>query len=109
MSEFYRPMAPSDFFGNITAELEDLDLDDEARRYALQWWEEERRMAFDIGLTYFTNRPALIFLIEAARALSAGQNNLAMKLIRLAQADLREIKKQGKKVGIECLLEEVSR
>lgn len=41
MARFYRPAAPSDGYTHITVPEDELDLDAEARAYAVDWWESE--------------------------------------------------------------------
>jgi hypothetical protein len=101
----YRPMAPGDGFGNITAELEDLDVDAEAEQYVDYWWKDESRNDFTLGRCHHQNRPALIFMVEAARNLCAGENKLAARLLKLAQAELLAVRKLHNPVGDEMLRE----
>jgi hypothetical protein len=93
----YRPAAPSDGFGNITVPEKELNLDREADRYAAQWWEQEKSQKFTIGVCYSDTRPALIYAIEAARELCGGENRIAAKLLKLAESELRNVKKSRKK------------
>lgn len=91
----YRPQAPSDGFGNITVPLEDLDLEDEARRYAERWWREEDEGDFVIGLANYSTRPAMIFALEAARCTCSGTaDDVALRLLRMAVAELRKARKR---------------
>jgi len=85
----YRPAAPSDGFGNITVPIEDLDLTSEAMRYANRWWTEEDRQDYSIGCPDFSDRPALIFTVEAARAICGVNRELAIALLELALTDLK--------------------
>lgn len=85
----YRPAAPSDGHGNITVPIEDLDLDKEAMRYAHRWWTEEDQQDYRIGCPDFSDRPALIFTIEAARAICGVNRELAINLLELALTDLK--------------------
>lgn len=78
---FYRPGAESDGMGNIIGEL---DLGQEVYEYARSWRNEEDSMSFHIGVPSFENRPALVFTIEAARAMAANDKALAMRLLELA-------------------------
>jgi hypothetical protein len=84
----YRPAAPSDGFGNLTVPVEWLNLDQEAERYAQWWWKEENSDQYLIGCPDFRDRPALIFLVEAARNLCGGNVPLAQRLLDMARADL---------------------
>ena len=96
MSKFYRPMAPSDGFGNITVPVEDLDLDQEALEYAKKWDEEEDKMEFHIGCCDFPTRPATIYAVEAARLLCGAENDTARKLLQLALNELKPKKELPK-------------
>jgi hypothetical protein len=89
----YRPAAPSDGCGHITIPLNQLDLNQEATKYADQWWNEEEVCRFSIGCCNFSTRPATIFAIEATRNLCAGDegNSTALKLLRLAVAELEAL------------------
>jgi hypothetical protein len=86
----YRPCAPSDGHGTITAPLEDLDLDAEAAEYARRWWEEEDQGIFYVGCCDWETRPATIFAIEAARLMCSGYLALpaALRLLHIAVADI---------------------
>ena len=89
----YRPTAPSDGFGHIVVPDDELDLDAEARDYALRWWSEEDDGRFDIGSADFTTRKAMIFAVEAARLMAGGASNErhAAKLLRLALEEIEGV------------------
>lgn len=84
----YRPAAPSDGFGNITVPREELDLVQEQWDYAQAWHGEEDSLQYHVGSPNFSERPALIFLIEAARNLCGMDYALARTLLRMALAEL---------------------
>jgi hypothetical protein len=84
----YRPAAPSDGLGSITVPLADLDLDAECRDYARAWWRDEDNGRFHIGCPCFETRPAMVYAVEAARALCGVDNDLARRLLQLAIDDL---------------------
>ena len=86
----YRPAAPSDGMGNITVPLEDLDLDAEAKEYARRWTEEENKGLFYVGVCNFSTRPSTIFAIEAARNLCGVSDGAALRLLKMAAAELEE-------------------
>jgi len=95
----YRPAAPSDVFGNITAPLESLDLDAEAQKYAAQWWREENVGEYFAGSPDMRMRSALIYIIEAARVLCGkrgGADPLPARLLRLAQTELETAAEEPK-------------
>ena len=88
MASFYRPSAPSDGFGNITVPAAELDLDAECRDYAAAWLAEEDRRRFRVGCPSYPGRPALVYVIEAARNICGMQPETARKLLELALAEL---------------------
>lgn len=99
----YRPAAPSDGLGNITVPEKKLDLEREADRYAAQWWEQENNHKFTVGVCYSDTRPALIYAIEAARELCGGENRIAAMLLKLAQSELRIVRRRRKKDPADIL------
>lgn len=84
----YRPAAPSDGMGNITAPCEQLDLATEADAYATAWHADEDSLTYSIGCPDYEDRPALILAVEAARQLCGGDRASSARLLRLALADL---------------------
>ncbi len=86
----YRPKAPSDGFGTITAPLAECDLDAEARAYAESWNRDEDEHQFWVGCCHYDYRPAVIFAIEAVRNMNAGIGGRppALDLLRMAVAAL---------------------
>lgn len=84
----YRPAAPSDGLGTITAPLAELDLAAEARAYAVTWWREEKSQDFAIGCPSYEDRPGLVLVVEAARLLCGVERQGAAQLLRMALADL---------------------
>lgn len=84
----YRPAAPSDSMGTIVVPLAELDLAAEARSYTLNWLREENDLTYFAGCPDFPDRPALIFIIEAARALCGCERELASRLLRMAADEL---------------------
>jgi hypothetical protein len=93
MSEFYRPMAPSDGFGSIQLTKEQCAdkarLWVEATNYAITFDKEEDTREFHIGCSNFNTNRAFIFTIEAARLLAGGDaDHLAKKLLKMALNEL---------------------
>lgn len=88
MKAKYRPAAPSDGMGNITASAESLDLDAEAREYAIAWRRDEDDQRYPIGCPCYSDRPALIYIVEAARLLCGVEHDGAAALLRMALAEL---------------------
>lgn len=84
----YRPKAPGDGLGNIYMPHAELDLDQEISEYASQWEADERRLDFTIGVTNYSTLPATIFAVEAARCLCAVNDDVALKLLKMAVAEL---------------------
>ena len=80
----YRPAAPSDGLGNITVPERELDLDAEATEYAMSWLAEEHGLDYSLGCPDWHDRPALIFAVEAARAICGGNRVLARRLLAMA-------------------------
>jgi hypothetical protein len=68
----YRPAAPSDGHGNITAPAEELDLDAEARDYARRFDAMDESMDWVIGCTDYTFNRAFVLALEACRLMCAG-------------------------------------
>lgn len=89
----YRPMAPSDGFGNITVPDDELDLEAEAAGYARQWWDDEDAAAFRIGCCDFESRIATVFAVEAARQMCGGMfgARTALRLLRMAVAEMERV------------------
>jgi hypothetical protein len=85
MAKFYRPAAPSAGFGNIEVHPTELDLDAECSDYAGAWWAKENTGDFHIGAPSFEDRPALIYVIEAARNICGIAPGTARKLLELAR------------------------
>lgn len=59
------PTAPGDGFGNITVPVEELDLEDEADKYAQRWAQEEDDRQLTLGSANQRTRPATSFTVEA--------------------------------------------
>lgn len=87
----YRPAAPSDGWGNITVPEEALDIYKECASYVQQWMAEEDEHSFQVGCPSFEGRPALIFVVEAARAINGVNYELARDLLRMAVAELENL------------------
>lgn len=84
----YRPAAPSDGLGNITVPVDELDIRTEARTYADGWREEENGLEYLIGCPDYRDRPAMVFIIEAARNLCGVERERAAQLLRMALDEL---------------------
>lgn len=84
----YRPAAPGDGLGNITVPVAELDMKQEAEAYAEAWGREEQSMDFFLGCPSFGDRPALVFIVEAARLLNGVERKGAAHLLRMALTEL---------------------
>ena len=84
----YRPEASGDGMGNITVPLERLNLENEAHNYSQGCWRQEDSLRFWVGCCNFETRPATIFAVEAARCLCSAADEVALKLLKMAVADL---------------------
>ncbi len=93
----YRPQAPSDGFGTITAPLQELDPDEEALAYARRFIAEENTDQYWAGCTHYEFNRAAVWALEAFRLMNAGRlwvgesperaehaRSLVPKLLRLA-------------------------
>jgi hypothetical protein len=87
----YRPCAPSDGLGNITAQESELDLDAEVQSYAEEWWGQEDDGTYLIGCANYPERPAMIYAVEAARLCCGefGSRRYALRLLEMAARELR--------------------
>lgn len=90
----YRPQAPSDGFGHITVDLDELDIDQEARKYAQAFWDQEDDLYWFIGCANYSQRTAMVYLVEAARACCSSNPDLAKDLVELAREELAPQKTQ---------------
>jgi hypothetical protein len=96
----YRPGAPSDGMGHIylsRAQLRDsARLKDEAIAYAIKFYEEEDTHQFHIGVSDYETNRAFMWTIEAARMLAGGLDDVALKLLEMAVAEVRRLRKIGR-------------
>ena len=92
----YRPAAPGDGFGNVSLSTEDLRdterLMREAKEYAVRFLEADDAGIHRLGVSNYSTNRALVYVVEAARALCGGsQDDLASELLQMA---IDEIKKK---------------
>ena len=80
----YRPAAPSDGFGNITATATELNLDRECETYARDWSRSEDSREFWIGCCDSRTREATVYAVEAARNLCGCEPAVARRLLQMA-------------------------
>jgi hypothetical protein len=94
-----RPNAPSDGFGNISLTLEEIEdrerLGREAGDYAIRFMKEEDSRGFSLGVSDFETKQAFVWTVEAARALAAVENRVALRLLKMATKDLERAMKEG--------------
>jgi hypothetical protein len=91
----YRAAAPSDGLGNIE-DFDALNIDAEVASYTARWWKEEDDCGtYWIGFPNFTERRALVYLIEAARCISSGAADWSLTLTRLAVAEFEQLARDG--------------
>ncbi len=90
----YPPEAPTDGCGNIqlsTAEIGNQErLRREASAYAIRFMREEDGHVFRLGVSNFVTKEAFVWAIEAARSLAAAENRVALRLLKMAVADLEQ-------------------
>jgi hypothetical protein len=93
----YRPAAPGDGMGNVyltAEEIADPDiLQKEAVKYADEFLREED-LHFTIGVSDFSTNRALVYTVEAARALCGVNHDLASTLLKMAAEETRAAKKE---------------
>jgi hypothetical protein len=89
----YRPAAPSDGFGNITASYAQLNLEEEAQSYAKRWRKETDSCNFFIGKDEGYTRRAMIYSVEAARNMCGGRfgDKVALRLLKMAVAEMERV------------------
>jgi hypothetical protein len=79
----YWPAAPGDGLGSTHLFREDLKdlhiLEAEAREYAERFIREEDSLQFQIGCSNWSTNRALVFVIEAARLLCGGADEIAFR------------------------------
>jgi hypothetical protein len=102
----YRPAAPGDGFGGINlndGQLEDQSLLlEEARKYARRHEKADATHSHPIGSDNYQTNRALIYVVEAARSLCAAEDDLALKLLRMAIKDIKQ--NSTRKVDVNALL-----
>jgi hypothetical protein len=95
----YRPKAPGDGMGNVSLSAKQLAdrqrLEREAITYAQAFDAEEDERTFIIGCSEYQTNRALIFTIEAARALCGCAPDLAIKLLTMAIDDIKQSRRKA--------------
>lgn len=64
-------------------------LDADTTDLARAWWDEENEATFKVGLPSHSTRPALVYAVEAARAICRDNLDLARELLSLCREELR--------------------
>jgi len=89
---WYRPQAPGDGCGSVSLtddELRDPQrLENEATEYAARFCKADDDRQHRVGCSNFATNRGLVYIIEAARALCGGADDLALHLLRMAVADI---------------------
>src|ERR1035437_4042288 len=84
----YRPAAPGDGMGSVHLTDEQIAdparLDEEAAKYAEGFLSDENSQVFNIGVSDWSTNRALVYTIEAARALCSPDHDLAIALLKMA-------------------------
>jgi len=95
----YRPEAPSDGLGNIQLDDDELAeegrLNQEASNYAIRFMKEEKTRDFFVGVSSFGTKQAFVWTLEAARSLAAVENAVALRLLKMAVADVERVMRAG--------------
>ena len=95
----YRPKAPGDGCGNVSLTAKEAAdqgrLEGEAIAYAKASDVEEDERTFVIGCSEYQTNRALIFTIEAARALCGCAPDLAIKLLTMAIDDIKQSRQKA--------------
>jgi hypothetical protein len=90
----YRPAAPGDGCGHTYLSKDEASdperLAKEAIEYARGFDAEEDERAYNIGCSNFSTNRALVFVIEAARSLCGGKDDLADSLLKMAINEIGE-------------------
>lgn len=93
----YRPEAPGNGFGDVTLSKEQiadvLRLKMEAASYAKQFI-SGAEMSYFVGVPNYETNRALVFVIEAARCLCGVQDDVAAKLLKMALAEIKPVKRK---------------
>ena len=84
----YRPAAPSDLTEEQLADR--AQLANEAHAYAVNFITDEDTCKHGIGVTDYSTNRAVVYAIEAARALCGAEKLLALKLLEMALAKVKE-------------------
>ena len=82
----FHPSIEAGWNGSVDEDL--LNPEKEVNSYIEGWVPDEEKMSYWAGCPDFDDRPALIFVIEAARQLNAVERGMAVKLLRMAIDDI---------------------
>ncbi|WP_313450716.1 hypothetical protein [Brevibacterium casei] len=88
----FRPAIQGDWFGYITIPAAELDIEQEIADYAEMWMQDEDSDHYFLGCPDFGDRPALTFIVEAARQLNGQSHAMTVALLKAAIADIESRK-----------------
>jgi hypothetical protein len=99
----YRPAAPGDGMGSVDLTEDELEnperLSEEAASYADDFIKQEDSH-FRIGVSDASTNRALVYAIEAARALCSPDPDLALSLFKMAVEETKESKRERSAAGL---------
>jgi len=99
----YRPAAPGDGMGSVDLTEEEIAdtprLAKEAADYAESFLKQEDSH-FTIGVSDGSTNRALVYAIEAARALCSPDPDLALSLFKMAVEETKEAKRERSAAGL---------
>jgi hypothetical protein len=85
---WYRPAAPGDGMGSTYLTEDELvdpeKLNQEAAQYVARFIQQEDAGNFEIGISNYRTNRALVYAIEAAKELCSAQDNVALRLLKMA-------------------------
>ncbi|QPS33993.1 hypothetical protein [Brevibacterium casei] len=95
IAETYQRMTELGYHASIEGDIDDgsvspalLDPAREVIDYITAWLPDEEKMSYWAGCPDFEDRPALIFIVEAARLLNGQDHAKAARLLKAATADI---------------------
>ncbi|WP_453985156.1 hypothetical protein [Brevibacterium casei] len=99
IAETYQRMTALGYHASIEGGIGDgsvdpalLALEREVADYITAWLPDEEKMSYWAGCPDFNDRPALIFIVEAARQLNGQSHAMTVDLLKAAIADIESRK-----------------
>lgn len=99
IAETYQRMTELGYHASIEGDIGDgsidpalLDPEREVIDYINAWMPDEEKMSYWAGCPDFEDRPALIFIVEAARLLNGQDHAMTVALLKAAIADIESRK-----------------